>query len=983
MSRIAAASLLATASLVHAQQVIYVDDDAPKGGDGQSWDSAFQDLQDALDVAKDSDHLVEIRVAQGIYLPDRGTGDRQASFELDSDADGVGSALTLSLRLVGGFAGLASGNPDDFDPTAFVSILSGDLYGDDQPGFVNIEDNSRHVVTVPFLAGGVELVGLTIRAGHADGAGLDGRGAGMLASPGSPGPQILHLDRCTIEDNLAAHGGGGIYADVWDLYLSECRIRRNRSIEGAGGGINAIYANLRLSHVLENEAPTGGGVYSVFQFTMRDSLAAGNVAQLGGAIAIEDAFSTLNTITRSTIANNVADIGAGVWAAGGAFLDIQGSVLWDNEALIAGGALGVWDVNTLVSVNESDLEGGQGAVHDPANVVDWGAGNIAADPLFADPDGPDGNPWTVGDNDYSLMAESPCVDATADVIDGVDLAGINRPRNGDCDCLIVNDMGAYEVSTTPECNDGIIHVLQSAPPGGDGQSWDTAFNSLAEAMNGASCDSVFWIGAGVYTPDLAGQDKTQSFQVMGKMELYGGFAGGETSLEQRDPTSNMTVLSGDLNGDDGPGFQNRDDNAETVVRVTAAEDVVIDGIVVTGGESQSNGAGVLVDDSSELTLIVGCTLLENRAPWARGGAIYTDAESTTISDCTIVHNMARWGGGIYADHGAQIVGCTIEGNEADDGGGIYAAGMAIVVSNCAILGNVAEDAGGGIREDSWQFAMDNTEVAANEASHGAGIFLDGEGGLIESCVFSSNEAVQAGGAVYVDRGGYIFRNVQLRSCLAPLGDAVFVDRDPFLLEGAIIEGNLGAFAVYAEDNATLRNVTITSNAGIALHGDGAWISAENCILWNNASPNLSGVKQIEYSCVESGYDGPGNIDTDPSLSASFDLLPGSACIDAGANAFLSPEYAIDLAGNPRRADDPWVDDTGGGIAPIVDMGAWEFQGSSCPADFNGDKKLDVLDFVVFQIAFQFDDPAADCNADGDLTILDFICFQQHFVAGCP
>ena len=57
--------------------------------------------------------------------------------------------------------------------------------------------------------------------------------------------------------------------------------------------------------------------------------------------------------------------------------------------------------------------------------------------------------------------------------------------------------------------------------------------------------------------------------------------------------------------------------------------------------------------------------------------------------------------------------------------------------------------------------------------------------------------------------------------------------------------------------------------------------------------------------------------------------------------------------------------------------------SSCPADFNGDGELSILDFVAFQIAFVNGEDAADFNGDGELSILDFVSFQEAFVQGCP
>ncbi len=103
--------------------VLFVDDDAPPGGDGLSWDTAYRFLQDALANAVSA---TEIRVAQGAYLPDRdeanpsGTGDPDTTFQL---LDGV--------ALLGGFAGLGAPDPDARDIETFVSVLSGDVVGDD------------------------------------------------------------------------------------------------------------------------------------------------------------------------------------------------------------------------------------------------------------------------------------------------------------------------------------------------------------------------------------------------------------------------------------------------------------------------------------------------------------------------------------------------------------------------------------------------------------------------------------------------------------------------------------------------------------------------------------------------------------------------------------------------------------------------------------------------------------------------------------
>lgn len=106
-----------------AGSVVFVVDDAPAAGDGASWATAYRFLRDALENAPDA---AELRVAQGLYTPDRdetnpdGTGDRAATFRVGRD-----------LVILGGYAGLGAEDPDERDPERFESVLSGDLARDD------------------------------------------------------------------------------------------------------------------------------------------------------------------------------------------------------------------------------------------------------------------------------------------------------------------------------------------------------------------------------------------------------------------------------------------------------------------------------------------------------------------------------------------------------------------------------------------------------------------------------------------------------------------------------------------------------------------------------------------------------------------------------------------------------------------------------------------------------------------------------------
>jgi len=92
------------------QVVRYVDDDAP-GGNGQSWNDAYQNLQDALNDAA----ATEIRVAGGTYRPDVGAG----STNVGALALGAATSLVERCTFVGSSApaGGASHNTSDVDLT--------------------------------------------------------------------------------------------------------------------------------------------------------------------------------------------------------------------------------------------------------------------------------------------------------------------------------------------------------------------------------------------------------------------------------------------------------------------------------------------------------------------------------------------------------------------------------------------------------------------------------------------------------------------------------------------------------------------------------------------------------------------------------------------------------------------------------------------------------------------------------------------------
>jgi len=79
-----------------------------------------------------------------------------------------------------------------------------------------------------------------------------------------------------------------------------------------------------------------------------------------------------------------------------------------------------------------------------------------------------------------------------------------------------------------------------------GTTWRSAFPNVQDAIDAASTNGggEVWIKNGIYKPRDTGREA--SFELKPGIRLYGGFLGGETEREERNPKAYRTVLSGDI-----------------------------------------------------------------------------------------------------------------------------------------------------------------------------------------------------------------------------------------------------------------------------------------------------------------------------------------------------------------------------------------------------------------------------------------------------
>ncbi len=233
------------------------------------------------------------------------------------------------------------------------------------------------------------------------------------------------------------------------------------------------------------------------------------------------------------------------------------------------------------------------------------------------------------------------------------------------------------------------YVDASARGANDGVDWANAFTSLQSALALGAGVSEIWVADGVYKP---GALRTDSFALLPVVAVYGGFSGGETSLSQRRPRTNRTILSGDI----GTPGSSSDNSFHVVTTHVGDAGTVLDGFTVTGGNANGAlfpdnlGAGLL--NSTGEAAIRNCAFLGNRA--SQGGAaiatISTAPKTLTISNCTFDGNKAgSFGGAIDIEgNSPTILNCTFTQNSAQSGGGIHVSGAgAPVLTNCILFDN--------------------------------------------------------------------------------------------------------------------------------------------------------------------------------------------------------------------------------------------------------------------------------------------------------
>jgi len=146
-----------------------------------------------------------------------------------------------------------------------------------------------------------------------------------------------------------------------------------------------------------------------------------------------------------------------------------------------------------------------------------------------------------------------------------------------------------------------IYYVKSGASG-DGSSWSSSTGDLQAAINDAAAaaessgeSAMVYVAEGDYYPvneRISGDPRSASFIMKNKVEIYGGFRNtGDPVFADRDPESNLTILSGDIGTTD-----NISDNVYQLIRNNfdksspLDQSAVLDGFTIEGGNPEGGSS---------------------------------------------------------------------------------------------------------------------------------------------------------------------------------------------------------------------------------------------------------------------------------------------------------------------------------------------------------------------------------------------------------
>lgn len=488
-----------------------------------------------------------------------------------------------------------------------------------------------------------------------------------------------------------------------------------------------------------------------------------------------------------------------------------------------------------------------------------------------------------------------------------------------------------------------IYVNDNAPGINAGGSWVDAYTDLQKALQTARLagggSTEVWVAQGFYEP---GTSRTSTFTIPSNLHLYGGFAGSETTLEQRTaPAIFITAMTGSIGG------ASTADNCYHVVTMddSSSGTPVIDGFSIANGNA--NGSGL---------------------QGSGGGVVITGDVSPRFRNCKFLSNESQADGGAVYVNGVtdpHFENCLFYNNDSNNatGGALYMTGdsASFSIVNCQFIGNYAIGDGGAFATSSQPGTVINTtfsgNIAASSLARGGAVKCSGEAADVtfRHCTFVNNQTAGDTGGVYASLGADItFRN------------SILWNNADFDGPGSETD-NVGA--AFAQGSTITRTFTTVEGTAGSSGLNPQFVDADGGDnTYGTTDDNLR--LQITSPCIDAGD--AAQVGSDPE--------------DLDNDGDVAEASPLDLAYAPRRVNISSVVDTGAGASPLPDRGAYEVPPPPCAGDFNADGQRNTADLTLLLSKFgQSVAPGStgDMNNDGVVNTSDLTLFLATFGDACP
>jgi hypothetical protein len=640
------------------------------------------------------------------------------------------------------------------------------------------------------------------------------------------------------------------------IYVNERTINH----QNGGGMYNDNYSFPTLSNTTfsgNNAISAGGGIYNFYNSSpnVMNSIFSGNSANNGGGM-YNDNYSA-PTLSNTTFSGNKANNGGALYNKYLSYPKVNNSIFYGNSSEVYS------DGNSSATIKYSIVKGGF-----------TGTGNMNINPLFVNAPSYNTAPFTGGD--YRLQICSPAINVgnNAALPFGITEDILGNPRISEA----IVDMGAYEyqlqmrsIITTQPIND-------TACVGGTSSFSVLAANTTSyqwQVNTGSGFNNIsnntFYTGVATATLNISNAILSMNGNV------YRVITSGICQLKDTSELASLLIANiryvkqVGVGDESGTSWANASGDLQLMINLSCPNSE----IWVAQGTYLSNGTGFTL--KNDVKIFGGFSNSGNPVFVNRNPSLYLSILSGENVRRVFNNNFSSSN---PLTNSAILDGFTITEGNFGNGAGMYNANASPTLKNLIFKNN-------------------------NSTGNGGAIYNAASNPLITNCKFIGNSSSNNGGAVC---------NASIS--LPKIVNSLFVSNTATNGGGAIYANNASSYELI---NSTIYNNTANVGGGLNHAGSTTHPSVKNSIIYGNGQQVInssSATTAIEYSLVEGGYNGTGNLDEDPlfiNSASNYSLQSCSPAINTGNNTTIPTGITTDIIGSPRIYD------------TTVDMGCYEYQ----------------------------------------------------------